>query len=149
MGPQLRIYAVVQVYSPSIAPFFHNSVFCDFSTSLFSASTFHPFLPFYSFPFPVISNNANDTQVAPVASSWTVKVTSLDANTGAAGKTPVVNCEIDRRVLSWLVVENQMRYADTLDAKCFCKIFLNGANAFTFDCSNVLGVTDDGKQRLL
>lgn len=56
------------------------------------------FFFFLQFSSSVKPNNANDTRIAPVASSPKVEDTLQVADTGAAGGTEVGNLEIDRSV---------------------------------------------------
>lgn len=84
-----------------------------------------------------MSHNANDGNVAPGMPSIRVEDTSQVADANAASGSQVVGIEVDRGVSSWSVAEYKTRYVDSLDARPFGAMFLDGAHSFMFDRRNV------------
>lgn len=84
-----------------------------------------------------MSNDASDTQTAPVARSSTAEGTLQVADTGGDESTRVVNVEIDRMVLSWPDNEYKTRGADTFNARRLCMMFSDGSNLFMVTSCNV------------
>lgn len=93
-------------------------------------------LPFYSFPSSVMSNIANDAQVASVAPSSRDENTSQVSDRDSAAGTRVVGIEVDRGFPSWSAAEFMTRNADTLGVQQFRAMFSDGAYLFVFDQRN-------------
>lgn len=84
-----------------------------------------------------MSNDANNTGVAPVPSSSRVENTLQAVDTGASEETQVVDIKIDCEVPSSWVAERDTHHADTSDARRFRAIFSDGAKLFMFHRRNV------------
>lgn len=78
-------------------------------------------------------HSVNDTHVASATPSERVDDTSHAADTNAVSGAQVVDIEIDRGVQSGSVVEHKTRNADSLDARRFGAMFLDGTHLFMFE----------------
>lgn len=118
----------------------HTPVFTITILSIFFCH--HFFFLLFSYPSSIMSRNRNDTNIGPAVPPSRAEDTSQVVDASAASGTRVGDIDIDRGVRSWSVVEYKTRYVDTIDARRFGAMFLDGANSFVFDCRNSRRDTD-------